>query len=76
MIAGVGIGPLPRGGETLDQQSIDYYRSRERTERAAAANAECEQARRVHLELARGYAALIRQGEREQAIEPPLRLVG
>ena len=55
---------------------MDYYRSRERAERAAAARAECEQARRVHLELARGYAALVRQGEREQAMEPPLRLVG
>lgn len=60
----------------LDQQSIDYFRSREQAERAAAATAACEEARRVHLELARGYAALVRQGEREQTVEPPLRLVG
>lgn len=60
----------------MDQQSIDYYRSREQAEREAAAKAECEQARQAHLELARGYAALVRKGEREQAVEPPLRLVG
>lgn len=60
----------------MDQQSIDYFRSRERVERAAAARAECEEARRVHLDLARGYAALVRRGESEQAVEPPLRLVG
>jgi hypothetical protein len=42
----------------MDQQSIDYFRDRERVERAAAKAAATEAARRAHLELAKGYAAL------------------
>jgi hypothetical protein len=45
----------------VDQQSIDYFRSRERVERAAADNAASDEARRAHLELAQGYAALVRR---------------
>ena len=47
---------------TVDQESLDYFRARERIERAAAGNALNEAARRVHLELAQGYAALLRRG--------------
>jgi hypothetical protein len=47
---------------TVDQQSIEYFRSRERVEREAAKAAANEAARRVHLELAQGYAALARKG--------------
>ena len=46
----------------MDQESIDYCRSRERVEREAAKNAANETARRAHLELAQGYAALVRRG--------------
>ena len=46
----------------MDQESIDYFRSRERVERDAAKSAGNEQARRAHLELAQGYAALVRRG--------------
>ena len=47
---------------TVDQDSIEYFRARERIERAAAKAAVSEAARRAHLELAQGYAALIRKG--------------
>lgn len=47
---------------TLDRESIEYFRLRERIERAAAQNAATEAARRAHLELAEGYAALARKG--------------
>ena len=46
----------------MDQESIDYCRSRERIEREAAKSAATEAARRAHLELAQGYAALARKG--------------
>ena len=49
-------------GVAVDQESIDYFRSRERIERDAAKSAESEQARRAHLALAHGYAALVRRG--------------
>lgn len=45
----------------MDHDSINYFRMREETERAAAEAATCPEARRAHDELARGYAALIRQ---------------
>lgn len=48
---------------TLDRESIEYFRSRERIERAAAKGAATEAARRAHLELAQGYAALVRKAE-------------
>ena len=47
---------------TMDPASIEYFRLRERIERAAARNAASETARRAHLELAEGYAALVRKG--------------
>lgn len=47
---------------TMDPESIEYFRLRERIERAAAKNAATEAARRAHLELAEGYAALVRKG--------------
>ena len=46
----------------MDQESLDYFRARERIERAAAKAAANEAARRAHLELAQGYAALVRKG--------------
>lgn len=42
-------------------ESQDYFRRRERAERAAAKNAATEAARRIHQELAQGYAALLRK---------------
>ena len=53
---------LTVGMPTVDQESIEYFRSRERVERAAAKGAASEAARRAHLELAQGYAALARKG--------------
>ena len=46
----------------VDQQSVEYFRLRERIERAAAKSAASEAACRAHLELAQGYAALVRKG--------------
>ena len=46
----------------MDQESVDYFRARERVELAAAEAAANESARRAHLELAQGYAALASQG--------------
>lgn len=50
----------------LDQDSADYFRSRERFERAAAKRAASDAARRVHQELAQNYARQLRllNGER------------
>ena len=44
----------------LDQNSADYFRRRERSERAAAKKALSEAARRIHQELAEHYAQLVR----------------
>jgi hypothetical protein len=38
----------------------EYFRERERSERAAAKNSACPNVRRVHQELAQTYAALAR----------------
>jgi plasmid stabilization system protein ParE len=46
-----------------NSESQDYFRRRERAERAAAKNAATEAARRIHQELAQGYAALLRKPE-------------
>ena len=40
----------------MSQDTHDYYRARETAERAAAANAACPEARRVHEEMASEYA--------------------
>ena len=43
-----------------NQDSLDYFRRRERAERAAAKQAASEAARRIHQELAQGYAKRLR----------------
>jgi hypothetical protein len=45
----------------LDQASQDYFRQRERAERAAAKHAASEATRRAHQELAQNYAELLRK---------------
>lgn len=45
----------------LNPESQDYFRRRELAERAAAKSAATEVARRIHQELAQGYAALLRK---------------
>jgi hypothetical protein len=42
----------------MKQQAIDYFRDRERTERAAAVSASCERAREAHRQMAEAYARL------------------
>jgi hypothetical protein len=46
----------------LDQKSEEYFRQRERAEKAAAKNAQSDAAKRVHQELAAEYAELLRKG--------------
>lgn len=43
-----------------DEDSREYFRGRERVERAAAKYAASEAARRVHQQLAQGYSVLAR----------------
>ncbi|HVU29243.1 MAG TPA: hypothetical protein VHE36_02475 [Sphingomicrobium sp.] len=45
----------------LAPEWLDYWRSRERKERAAAKNASSADARRVHQELAQAYALIVRR---------------
>lgn len=47
----------------MDEETIAYFRSRERVEREAAEKAASEIARQIHLDLAAGYETLARQGE-------------
>ncbi len=47
------------GVGTMAQQAIEYFRDRERTERAAALIASCEQAREAHRQMAEAYARLV-----------------
>jgi hypothetical protein len=44
----------------MDQETLEYFRGREAAERDAAKHASSEEARRVHNELAREYAQLLR----------------
>jgi hypothetical protein len=44
----------------MNSESQDYFRRRELAERAAAKAAASESARRIHQELAQGYATLLR----------------
>jgi len=44
----------------LNSESHEYFLRRERAERAAAKNAVTDAARRIHQELAQGYATLLR----------------
>ena len=53
----------------LDQKSADYFRRRERSERAAAKKALSETARRIHQELAENYAQILHGSDADQ--RPP-----
>ena len=44
----------------IDSETSEYFRRRERAERAAAKIAATEAARRAHQELAQQYAAMLR----------------
>lgn len=44
----------------IDQESANYFRRRERAERAAAKQAASDAARRIHQELAQNYARILR----------------
>jgi len=58
-------GPLcdTRAG-IMDENSLEYFRGRERIEREAASSATCDTARLAHEQLANRYASLVRQGRR------------
>ena len=56
---------------TAEPAAGDYWRSRERAERAAAKKAQSSAARAVHQELAQQYAERIRQLEKNP---PPMPL--
>ena len=43
----------------MKRETVDYFRMRERAERQAVANSACEEARRVHQQLADAYARLV-----------------
>ena len=45
----------------MDQNSVEYFEKREAEEREAAARAESEVARKIHLDLAEEYAARVRE---------------
>jgi len=45
----------------IEQESADYFRRREMTERAAAKKAVSEAARRVHQQLAQRYSEMLRR---------------
>ena len=47
----------------IDQESQDYFRRRERAERAAAKRAASDIARRIHQELAQNYATLLHSAD-------------
>lgn len=44
----------------IDQESANYFRRRERAERAAAKQAVSQSARGIHQELAQNYAKMLR----------------
>lgn len=50
----------------MKQESVEYYRLRQREEREAALNATCEEARRAHGQMAEAYARLVKIHEPEQ----------
>jgi hypothetical protein len=50
------------GAYIMNSNSAEYYRTRERAERAAAKQAACPEARRAHQELAQAYAQLAVDG--------------
>jgi len=55
----------------LNSESHEYFLRRERAERAAAKNAVTDAARRIHQELAQGYATLLRN-PRNMVTPPPV----
>ncbi|MBA3512333.1 hypothetical protein [Sphingomonas sp.] len=56
-----GSAPVePASTGDVREGSVDYFRARERAERAAAKRATSNAARRIHQELAVEYAALVR----------------
>jgi hypothetical protein len=63
---GVSNGSPPEDRESsLDWSSAEYWRTRERAERAAAKNAGSPMAHAVHRELAQEYAERVRRLESE-----------
>ncbi|HYC95372.1 MAG TPA: hypothetical protein VEB39_06705 [Sphingomicrobium sp.] len=52
-----------------DRESIEYFRAREKAERAAAAATTNDIARKLHLKLAEAYAARVREGEQASAFK-------
>jgi hypothetical protein len=54
-------------GKSMRGEAVDYFRMRERAERAAALNASCEQVRAVHEEMACAYARLIEREDISQS---------
>jgi hypothetical protein len=53
----------------MKTESREYYAARERAERMAAENASSPEAREAHEELARAYAKLAEEAQRNS--EPP-----
>ena len=51
----------------MRENSIDYFRSREKAEREAVRNASCEDARWAHQQMATAYARLIELEELKAA---------
>jgi len=45
----------------MNMESHEYFKRRERVERAASKNAASSQARRIHQELAQSYAEMAQQ---------------
>ena len=50
---------MREGCVMMDQNSVEYFEKRESEEREAAARAESEVARKIHLDLADEYAARV-----------------
>ena len=53
----------------MHEETSEYYRARERAERAAAEGATCPQARRAHQELAQAYSQLV-DGREAHRVSP------
>ena len=55
----------------MNEPTVDYLRRREQAERTAAKNAASDAARRVHQELAQGYAERLRRTESAAQLVDP-----
>jgi hypothetical protein len=53
----------------MKNQSMDYFRERERVEREAAKAATCDAARWAHQEMAESYARMLQSAEPKPAAE-------